>query len=166
MKPAHVATVDGTKVVNSVAELLVHAHQLEHEAAERYETLAGRMAENNNPELADLFRQMAAIERKHVAKVDEVAEELELPSLESWESPWEPGAGPETMPEGRVTADITAIEALSEMIDNEERAVRFFTDVADATNDAEVKRLAASLADEEREHIELLKRWQVRVAAE
>ena len=52
------------------------------------------------------------------------------------------------------------------MIDNEERAVRFFTDVADATNDAEVKRLAASLADEEREHIELLKRWQVRVAAE
>lgn len=166
MKPAHVATIDGTKVVNSVAELLVHAHQLEHEAAERYETLAGRMAESRNPELADLFRQMSAIERKHVAKVDEVAEELELPSLESWASPWEPGEGPETMPEGRITADITAIEALSEMIENEERAVRFFTDVAEATNDVEVRRLATNLAEEEREHIDLLKRWQARVAAE
>ena len=166
MKPAHVGTIDGPKVVNSVAELLVHAHQLEHEAAERYEDLADRMAEARNPELAELFRQMSAIERKHVAKVDEVAEELELPSLESWASPWEPGQGPETMAEDQISADITANEALSAMIENEERAVHFFSDVAEATNDAEVKRMAMGLAAEEREHIDLLRGWLARFAAE
>ena len=56
--------------INTLDELLVHAHELEREAVERYEELAGQMEVHNQPELAELFHKMAAIEQLHVDKVE------------------------------------------------------------------------------------------------
>ena len=44
-------------VINTLDELLAHAHELEREAVERYEELADQMEVHNQPELAKLFAE-------------------------------------------------------------------------------------------------------------
>jgi rubrerythrin len=149
-------------VIGSVAELLAYSHVLESDAAERYEELAGQMDAHNNPELAELFRKMAAIEAKHIAKVDEMAEEVELPSMSAWDYRWLDPESPETTPIGKTHYRMTPHHALQLMLQNEERAVAFFTEVSRRTDDAQVRAMAEELAEEERHHIELLSDWIAR----
>jgi len=52
-----------------VGELLAHAKAMESEALERYLELAEQMEVHHNPEVAELFRKMARVERKHVEKI-------------------------------------------------------------------------------------------------
>ena len=148
--------------IDSVAELLAHSHALESEAAERYEELADQMDYHNNPELAELFRKMAAIEAKHVAKVDEMAKEVELPRMAAWDYRWLDAEAPETTPVGKAHYRMTPHHALSLMLRNEERAVAFFAEVARLANDAQVRAMADELAEEERHHVALLKDWIAR----
>jgi rubrerythrin len=148
--------------IDSVAELLAHSHALESEAAERYEDMAAQMDHHNNPELAELFRKMSAIEAKHIAKVDEMAEEVELPRMSAWDYRWIDPEAPETTPVGKAHYRMTPHHALVLMLQNEERAVAFFTEVAKRTNDGQVRAMAEELAEEERHHVELLKDWMAR----
>ena len=148
--------------IDTVASLLAHAHQLEAEAAERYEDLAHQMQARKRPELAEFFHKMAAIELKHASKVDEMAENLELPRMAPWEYGWSDTEGPETTPISAIDDIVTPRQALRQAMENEERAVRFFEDVAEVTNDETVREMASSLAEEEREHISLLEQWLAR----
>jgi len=148
--------------INSVADLLAHSHALESEAVERYEELAGQMAAHNNPELADLFRKMAAIEAKHVARVDEMAEDVELPHFAAWDYKWLESEAPESTPIGEAHYLMTPHHALKRMLVNEERAHGFFKAVADRTEDAEVRAMAEELAAEEAHHVELMHQWLAR----
>ena len=144
--------------IGSVAELLAHAHAMEAEAAAQYQLLAKRM-EGVNPELATFFHRMAAIEAKHVSRLDEVAETFELPDLRSWPTEWPEGGAPETLPADRVHAGISAQDGLNLAMEAEKRAVAFFADVAETANDGDVRRMATELAEEEREHVRLLESW-------
>ena len=148
--------------IDTVASLLAHAHQLEAEAAERYADLAQQMQARRRPDLAEFFHKMAAIEQKHASKVDEMAENLELPRMAPWEYGWSDTEGPETTPLSAMDGIVTPNQALRQAMENEERAVRFFEDVAEVTNDATVREMAATLAEEEREHIGLLEQWLAR----
>ena len=155
-----------TPAISSVAELLIHAHALEQEAVARYNDLAAEL-EDTNAHLAALFRRMAAIEAKHVAKVDELADDLELPSLDTAQSrAWPDGTGPETVDTDAIGAGSTEAEALNAMIALERTAAAFFRSVAEETADSDVRALARELADEEQEHIELLTDWLARLGAE
>ena len=144
--------------IGSVAELLAHAHTMEAEAAAQYQLLAKRL-EGANPDLATFFHRMAAIEAKHVSRLDEVAETFELPDLRSWPTTWPEGEAPETLPTDRIHAGISAQEGLDLALEAERRAVAFFTDVAETANDGDVRRMATELAEEEREHVRLLQSW-------
>ena len=152
--------------ISSVAELLIHAHALEQEAVARYNDLAAELEGVNAP-LAALFRQMAAIEAKHVAKVDELAEDLELPNLDSADDrAWPAGTAPETVDAAAIGADSTEAEALNTMIALERTAAAFFSGVAEDTADSDVRALARELADEEEEHIRLLTEWLNRLGTD
>ena len=155
----------GPGVIGSVTELLAHAHALESEAAERYADLAAQMDSHNNAELAALFRQMAAIEAKHVAKVDSLAGGRALPSMAAWDYQWPAAEAPETAPFSGAHYRMTAHQALSLMLDCETRAVDFFARAAASAEDAAVKAMAEDLAAEEREHVALLQAWLARTPA-
>lgn len=77
-------------VINTLDELLAHAHELEREAVERYEDLADQMEVHNQPELAELFHKMAAIEQQHVDKVESLAGSQPRP-LAPWDYQWQTG---------------------------------------------------------------------------
>ena len=143
-------------------ELLAHAHALESEAVERYEELAGQMEVHNNPELAELFHEMAAIERKHVDQVESLAVDSRLPRLAPWDYRWQTPEAPETVPVGQSHYRLPPYQALSLMIACEERAQAFFEGVASDHPDPGVRATAIQMAAEEQQHAELLRQWQTR----
>lgn len=143
----------------SVEALLACALAIEQDAAERYTELAHQMEVHNNPEVAELFHKLAAIEAKHVANVEAASESRTLPSVNPLAPPWQGSDGPEAVAYDEVHYLMTPHHAISLALAGERSAAGYFAGIAEAAQDAEVRRLAARLRDEEREHVTLLEEW-------
>ena len=144
---------------HSADELLAYALAIEQEAAERYAELAEQMEVHNNHEVAALFRRLAAIEAKHIANVEGLGEGRELPPISLWELPWDDAESPEALAHDDVHYLMTPYHALSLALTGEQRAAAFFSRMARAAEDQEVRRMALRLRDEEREHVALMEEW-------
>jgi rubrerythrin len=133
---------------------------IELEAAERYGELADVMETHNNREVAALFRRMQAIEGLHA---DAIRTEM------GWTGAAPPGAalaepeGPETPAYDDVHYLMQPYHALAVALAAEERALRFFTDLARVATVDSVRAAALRLAGEEREHVELVREWMRKV---
>jgi rubrerythrin len=147
--------------IESVPEFLVHALELEHESADRYLQLAETMAIHHNQEAADLFRHLADMSDAHASEVTARAEGILLPEIAPWDFKWNCPRSPESdCLEGRdVTYLMTAVQALELALHNEIRGRDFYAHVAASSPDARVRALAGEMAEEEGEHVELLKDW-------
>jgi len=137
---------------------MAQAHAMEEEAAERYDDLADQMEVHNNPEVAQLFRKMADIERKHAVRVlGKLPEKPAAPALR---------AGPElpeTVPASETHYLMPPYRALELALESEERARAFFLRALKTTRDAKVRAAAKELAAEETEHVRLIREWMARV---
>lgn len=149
----------------SADELLAWALAIEQEAAERYAELADQMAVHNNREVAELFRKLAAIEAKHVANVETMSGGRELPAISLWDSPWDDAEGPEALAHDEVHYLMTPHHALSLALEAERRAVAFFARMVETAEDADVRRMASRLRDEEQQHVALMEEWLGRYPA-
>jgi len=142
-----------------VATFLAHALAMENEAADRYAELADTMEVHNNPEVAELFRQMSAFSRHHAASVAERTIPHELPELKSWQYRWNSLEPPEVGAVEGTHYRMTPYHALSFALDNERRGRDFYAARAKDGETAEIRRLAAEMAEEEEEHVLELERW-------
>ncbi len=145
----------------TLAGLMSRACALEAEAAERYAELADQMAAHNNVEVAGLFDKLARIEGLHR---DQILRRM------GWSAPpepdafrWETPEGPETTDYGELHYLMTPWHALKLAEHNERRAAEFFTSLAAADFEAEVRAEAAEMAAEEREHVRLIQEWLAKV---
>jgi len=154
--------MSGDGVIDTVEELVAHSLAIETEAAERYEDLADQMEVHNNPEVAALFRKLAEIEGKHVAKVEDMGRGRTLPHIPPWEYKWGAGESPEAPQDAEVHYLMSPHQALVFALAGEERAAEFFARVAAEASDETVRAMARELHDEERQHVELVKRWMER----
>lgn len=145
-----------------MAELLAHAHAMEAEAVERYAELAEQMEVHNNREVAELFRRMAEVEARHVARVRDRAAGIALPRLAPWQFVWRGAEAPEAIDATDAHYLMTPWHALRLALVAEQRGFRFYADLAATAVDAEVRALAAELADEEQEHVGLMRQWLAR----
>lgn len=140
----------------SVQEFYALLYAMEHEAAERYEELANQMETHNNAPVASLFRELAAIERKHAVKLQSHGQSVQairprdLLLGASFELP-------ETAPLDRAHYLMTPAHALALALENEEQAARCFDALAAAAPDDEVRKLAADMAAEEHRHAALIR---------
>lgn len=151
------------EVINyTVAELLAHSLAIESEAEERYTMLAEQMEVANNEEVAALFRRLAEIEGKHVAKVHTLAGDDPLPHIAPWDLHWRGQAAPEAPQFDDVHYLMTPHQALELALQGECYAAEFFADVAANARDATVRKLAEELAEEEHEHVTLVEKWLAR----
>ena len=148
--------------IDSVEILLAHSLAIEREASERYTELAEQMDVHHNLEVAELFRRLAAIEAKHVAKVEALGAGRALPHIPPWEYQWDTRESPEAPAHDEAHYLMTPYHALSLALAGEQRAAEFFARVACTTSDAEVKALAERLHEEEREHVALIEAWRAR----
>ena len=140
--------------VKSRADLMEMAYVLESEAADRYAELADQMEVHNNHEVAEVFAKMAAIEGEHAKKVD--LQPSEGPKRAPWEYRWIGFEAPETTSNEDLHYLMTPHHALTMMLGAEERALKFYDNLAQTTPDGPVKNLAQEFAEEEREHVRLV----------
>ncbi len=150
--------------IASVSELLVHALELEHESAERYRQLAETMTVHHNTEVAQLFRRMADMSDAHASEVTARAEGLLLPEIAPWDFKWSCPDSPESHcpDEVEVSYLMTPQQALQLALHNEIRGRDFYAHVASCSPAPQVRAIAGEMADEESEHVVLLKDWIAR----
>ena len=147
----------------SIATLMTYALWLELDAVERYRELADAMEMHNNRDVSELFRKMAAIEGKHADKIMKQMAWTKVPPLPPGPSPWPGFESPETVAHEEVHYLMQPWHALSLALKGEERAHRFFVRLAGEATAPAVKRAATEMADEEREHVELVRSWMTKV---
>ncbi|MDW8469811.1 MAG: ferritin family protein [Burkholderiales bacterium] len=144
-------------------EFMARAYAMEIDAAERYGEFADQMEVHNNPEVATLFRQLAEIEGRHAKQI---LEEMNWPQMPPpvYALEWRTPEPPETAPVTELHYRMRPWHALALALRNEERAERFFVGVARSPKTPrEVRKLAAAMAEEEREHMRLIREWMARV---
>lgn len=149
----------------SVAEFFAQALAIEIEASERYELLADQMDVHNNREIAAIFRKMAAIEAHHRDVIEKRAGKALVdgkPAKFSWIGP----SGPEAIDFEDVHYLMTPHQALQLARINEERAARYFEEIAATAQDPDVCAFAREMADDERRHVVWVNEWIARFGAE
>lgn len=142
-------------MIESAAELYVHAIAIEREAAERYTEFAARMADQGNEEIAAVFRKLAAFESEHLAALRRRTAGVALPPLEADYS-WLDAGAPETAAHDLIFRLMTPRQALAIALQAEKRAHAFFSHVQQVARDPALRALAKEMAAEEQEHIDLL----------
>ena len=147
----------------SIATLMTYALWLELDAVERYRELADAMEMHNNRDVSELFRKMAAIEGKHADKIMKQMAWTKVPPLPKGAAPWPGFESPETVAHEEVHYLMQPYHALALALKGEERAHRFFESLVRAATTPSVKRAALEMAEEEREHVELVKAWMAKV---
>jgi rubrerythrin len=149
----------------SVAELYAHAIAMEREAAQRYDELAKRMADQGNDEVAALFSRLSRIEAEHLQTLLERTRGVELPRLDAAEHAWLDAGAPETAARELVFRLMTPRQALAIALDAERRARAFFEQMMRAARDPGVRALAREMANEEIEHIAMVLELLQRIPA-
>ena len=148
-------------MVESTAELYVHAIAMEREAAERYAEFSRRMADEGNTDVAALFARLAAQESEHLATLRRRTSGVELPALESDYS-WMDTGAPETLAHDLVFRLMTPHQALGVALRAEKSARAFFEQAQRVADDPGLRALAREMAAEECEHIAMLEALLVR----
>jgi rubrerythrin len=150
--------------IESLAEFLAHALELEVESAERYRELADNMQVHNNLEVAELFRKLARYGDAHAAEVQERAAGLQLPYISPWDFKWSCPEAPEAPCMENAHYLMNKCQALELALHNEIRGRDFYVQVAAASSDPEVREAATEMAAEEEGHVAMLREWVTREA--
>ena len=144
--------------IATVAELMTCAYAMEAEAAERYAEFADAMEAHNNTEVAELFRKLARIEHQHGEQVLR-AMGWAAPPPQRGDFRWLGTEAPESGERGELHYLMHPYHALRIAHQNEQRAFDFFGHVARSARNAAVRKAAAEIEEEEREHVRLIEEW-------
>lgn len=152
------------ETIDTVEELLVHAFALEMNAIARFEEVADAMDVHNNPEVAALLRDLAARVQARANAIAERAQGRELPHIAPWDFKWRKGgaASDEAPAMDHLHYLMTPYHALRLAHLTEMRAHDFHVEVEHATTSAEVRTLAAELADEAASRVMVIEDWIAR----
>jgi rubrerythrin len=148
--------------MDSYADFMARAYAMELEATERYAQFADQLDTHNNREVAQMFRKLAGVEALHAKRI---LEEMNWPSMPALPPAfaWETPEGPETAPFDQMHYLMQPFHALEIALKCELQAQKYFEDIAASKAPAAVRKAATEMADEEREHVRLIRDWMKRV---
>lgn len=145
--------------IESLEDLFAVAAVMEREAIEGYSALAGRMHDEDKPELAEVFERLVAEETMHLGNVEHWSRRLtgKEPDLSALRAA--PDATFDDEGAGTVAPELlSAYRAFSMAVRNEERAFAFWTYVAAQSTSKELQKAAEQMAREELDHVARLRR--------
>jgi rubrerythrin len=148
-----------TEKITDLNMFLAYSIALEEEAADRHDELADMLDVHNNPGVAATFRKLAHYSRLHAQEIRDHGKGRNLPVIAPWDFEWEDMEGPETSDIGAVNYLMNTAHALQIAMGNEQRAHDFYFQISQDSQVDEVRAMAAEFAEEEQEHLELLKQW-------
>ena len=143
-------------------DFMVRAYAMELEASERYTNFSEQLEKGNNREVSLLFQALARAEGLHANRI--------LTEM-GWSSPpplspafaWEGSEGPETASLDSLLDPIQPPRALVVALHCEQKAQKYFENIASSAAPARVCIAAAAMATEEREHSRLIESWLARM---
>lgn len=144
--------------ISSLADLLAIAYRIEADAVQRYTLLADQMETHNNRELMLVFRDLARAEGLHAEEIRKLSSDPNLAERAERIPGWTRGDSPEEVDLGAAHYLMTPWHALQLSLAGEQRALDFFTSIADTATDAKVKEMAEEFVEEETEHVNLVHR--------
>jgi rubrerythrin len=144
--------------INSLADLYAAAYQIEADAVERYELLAGQMETHNNLELVAMFRDLARAEGIHRDEIKRLAGDIDVVAHARRMAGWSRGDSPEQADLGAAHYMMTPWHALQLALAGEKRALAFFRSIAESAKDPQVKKMSEEFVEEEAEHVNLVHR--------
>ena len=149
--------------IATLEEFMAQALLMELDAAQRYGEFADMMETHNNLEVAQWFRKMALVEGQHATQI--------MAEMGWTQAPQHVAVAPAF--EGFEASESASLEEIHYLMQpwhvlrlalaNEERAARFFGQLADAATVPSVRKAALALQQEEREHVELVRAWMQKV---
>ncbi len=147
------STAGQNRQVHSVGALYAHALAMGHEAQARYREFSDHMAVHGDDRLADLFGRLAEFETEHAFHLTKRSIGVKIPAIPAADYAWIESGAP--VPEARafVFRMMTPRLALEIALQAEQRGKAFFERVRAESTHADVRRLAAELAQEEAEHL-------------
>ena len=148
--------------VPTLEDFMARAYAMELEATERYAQFAEQLDTHNNREVAQMFRKLAAVEALHAKRILEEMGWSSMPALPPAYA-WEGSEAPETAPFDSVHYLMQPHHALEIALRCELQAQKYFEDIAAGEAPPSVRRAAVEMADEEREHVRLIRDWLKRV---
>ncbi len=144
------------RTLDNVADCYAHALAIEREAAARCLQFAEFLEERGETETAELFYRLHRFEHQHIQELERKAAGLPLPEVCDWEFHWINNAPSDQVDHRLVFHLMTPHDALMIALGAGKRARTLYEQSLARCEDAEVRRLAAALAEEEIEHIALL----------
>jgi rubrerythrin len=148
--------------MDEVNVFLVHAIQLERDAARRFEDLMHSMQTAGNCEVEALFKRLGELSRKHLASALARSGYHELPELAPSDFQWPEGVTPEAASWNGVDAALDTAGALRLALAGERSGHAYYDAIAKRTDDPEVLSMARAFASEEAQHVAELERWLTR----
>jgi rubrerythrin len=141
---------------------MARAYAMELEANERYAQFAEQLDTHNNREVAQMFRKLADVEALHAKRI---LAEMQWPSMPALPPAyaWETTEGPETAAFDQLHYLMQPLHALEIALQCELQAQKYFEHIAAAEVPPVVRKAATEMADEEREHVRLIRDWMKRV---
>ena len=141
---------------------MARAYAMELEANERYAQFAEQLDTHNNREVAQMFRKLADVEALHAKRI---LEEMRWPSMPALPPAyaWETTESPETASFDQLHYLMQPMHALEIALKCELQAQEYFEKIAASKAPARVRKAATEMADEEREHVRLIRDWMKRV---
>jgi len=141
---------------------MARAYAMELEATERYAQFAEQLDTHNNREVAQMFRKLADVEALHARRI---LEEMQWPSMPALPPAyaWETVEGPETAAFDQLHYLMQPFHALEIALECEQQAQKYFEDIAAGDVPPAVRKAALEMAEEEREHVGLIRDWMKRV---
>ena len=148
--------------VPTLEDFMSRAYAMELEATERYAQFAEQLDTHNNREVAQLFRKLSQIEGLHAKRI---LEEMGWPSVPALPPAfaWESTEAPETAPFDALHYLMQPWHALEIALRCELQAVQYFDGIAAGDVPERVRAAAKEMAEEEREHVALIKEWMKKV---
>ncbi|MAA88407.1 MAG: rubrerythrin [Haliea sp.] len=137
---------------NELALFLAHSLALESEARERYLELSESLAAHHNGDAAAFFQRMAREAEQHMEEVAELAADQALPQLQPWDYTWPGPEAPESASYEALHYRMSLGEAMHLALGKERDAAAYYRQAANASLDAETRRVAAGFAAEEERH--------------
>ena len=143
-------------------EFMSRAYTMELEAVERYAQFAEQLDTHNNKEVANLFRRLSQIESLHAKRI---LDEMGWPSMPALPAAyaWEGTEGPETAPFDALHYLMQPYHALQIALQCESQAQQYYEGIAAGKAPRRVRAAAAEMAEEEREHVRLIRAWLSKV---
>ena len=148
----------GAPATTAYEDFMARAYAMEIEAIERYAQFAEQLEAHNNKEVAKLFRKLSQIEMLHAKRILEEMRWPTTPALPPAYA-WETAEGPETAPFEALHYLMQPYHALEIALQCEHQAQQYYEGIAASRAPRRVRDVAAEMAQEEREHVRLIRAW-------